>query len=81
VTLLPGKAYIDPVYDLSVQVVNVHDGSVDILIALAAAAQTLSVRDISWRKLGLADRISIRGNLALQANSSLRERLIEILEQ
>lgn len=81
VTLLPGKAYIDPVYDLSIQVVNVHDGSIDILIALAAAAQPLSVRDIARRKLGRVNRISIRNDVALQANSSLRGRLIEILEQ
>jgi len=76
-----GKWYVDDRYDLSVEVLGVHEdrGSVTLRIAPAAAARTLSVRGIVASKLHLGRAFSLRTQVIARGQPSVRDRLIGLL--
>jgi|GEM_PF-4764838 len=82
VTLLPGKAYVDSQFDLSVEVLSIFDDdTIKIRIAPAAAVQTLSVRTITRTKLGINTGFSVRNQVLQNRAITLRDRLVELLSQ
>ncbi len=82
ITLLPGKAYVDSQFDLSVEVLSIFDDdTIKIRIAPAAAVQTLSVRTIARTKLGIGTGFSVRNQVLQNTAISLRGRLVELLGQ
>ena len=81
-TLLPGRIYADPQFDLSVEVLSIHsEGTVTLRIASAAAVQTLSVRMVASTKLDITGGFSIRTQVMQNRGTSLRDRLVELLRQ
>ncbi|MGE5444412.1 MAG: hypothetical protein ACM3SR_07395 [Ignavibacteriales bacterium] len=82
VTLLPGRAYVDSQFDLSVEVIPVfNDGTIKIRIAPAAAVGTLSVRSIAKSKLRLTSGFSVGNQVLQNTTTSLRDRLVDLLGQ
>lgn len=83
VTLLPGRSWRDPQFDLSVRLSAVFDqgDAVEISVGPAAAVQPLSVRTIARDKLNLTDRLSIRSQILQPATNSLHTSLMALLSR
>lgn len=81
VTLLPGRSWIDPEFDLSVRLDAVldQDSAVEITVGPAAAGQALSVRTIARTKLNLTGPLSVRTQILQPALTSLRARLLALV--
>lgn len=79
--VLPAERfYLDTQFDLSVEVHRVlAEGQAELMIAPAAAVQTLSVRTVARDKLGLTGGFSIRRSILRAGMNSLRGSLVEIL--
>jgi hypothetical protein len=81
VTLLPGRSWIDPQFDLSVRLGAVldQDSAVEITVGSAAAVQPLNVRTIARNKLNLTGRLSVQSQILQPATKSLRTSLLALL--
>jgi hypothetical protein len=79
-TLLPGKSWVDPQFDLSVTLnkLPVQDGSVTITVGPAAVAQALSVRTIARNQLNLTGPLSVRAQVLQPGMQSLTASLIAL---
>ncbi len=83
VTLLPGRAWTDPTFDLSVRLEEIWDAgeTVAITVGPRAAALPLSVRAIAREKLHLAGSLSIRQQVLQPGTASLRASLLALLNR
>ena len=82
-TLLPGRSWTDPDFDLSVRLDRILDSgeSVEITIGPRSAVQPLSVRQIAAAKLNLRGALSVRHQVLQAGDTSLEKRLLGLIDR